>query len=65
MPRKKRRWWTRVPIPEDRIAPAERWLREREIVFATTLTKVDGCYVVRLREVRDAVLFKLTWGGSI
>lgn len=63
--RTRKRWWTRVPIAETRIAPAERWLRERDIKFRTGLTMQDSHYVVRLRDPRDAMLFKLTWGGAI
>jgi hypothetical protein len=68
-PRNRNPWWVRtdwtlVKVPGDRIAPAEQWLRERDIKFYTNLTIVRGRWHVRIEQASDAVLFKLTWGGS-
>jgi hypothetical protein len=68
-PGKRNPWWIRsnwtlVKVPGDRIAPAEAWLKERGIRYYKNLTIVRGRWHVRIEQASDAVLFKLTWGGS-
>lgn len=56
--------WTLVKVPGDRIAPSEAWLKERGIRYYKNLTIVRGRWHVRIEQASDAVLFKLSWGGS-
>lgn len=56
--------WTLVKVPGSSIAPAEAWLKERGIRYYKNLTTVRGRWHVRIEQASDAVLFKLTWGGS-
>lgn len=56
--------WTLVKVAAHHIDPAEAWLKDRGIRFYKNLTMVRGYWHVRLESARDAMLFKLTWGGK-
>lgn len=57
--------WTLVKVPAARGGEAEDWLKERGFRFYKNLTIVRGRAHFRLESAKDAVLFKLTWGGTV
>lgn len=56
--------WTLVRVAADRGRAAEDWLKERGFRFYKNLTIVRGRSHFRLESAKEAVLFKLTWGGQ-
>lgn len=62
-------WWTRtkwtlVKVEASRIDAARAWLHQRSINFHINQKPVRGNWHVRFENAKDAMLFKLTWGGA-